>query len=196
MFSQRNEETYILRHSNRDGRFLDVGAYDGKTFSNTRALALRGWGGVCLEPSPIPFVSLEKLYKNNDKVKVHRLAVGKSNGKFSFWDSEGDAISSFDESHVKIWKKKANTKWKKILVDTVTVKRMFERFGYDFDFINIDTEGTSVDIFLEFSFLKLKKLKLICIEHDRKCDEVLKKIKPYRFREIFRNGENLILVRK
>jgi len=55
MFSQNDEEKHIVRFF-RDkidkGSFLDIGAYNGKAFSNTHRLALNGWSGVCLEPSP------------------------------------------------------------------------------------------------------------------------------------------------
>lgn len=196
MFSQRNEETFILKSIGKgEGNgFLDIGAYDGVLFSNTRRLALRGWSGVCFEPSPIPFIKLKELYKDNDKVQTFPIAIGELDGKQSFYDSRGDAISSFDKKHVNVWK--AHADFHKIFVDTITVESMFNRFGYDFDFINIDTEGTSVDILLKFRFPKLKNLKLICIEHDYRYDEIMRKIKPFHFHEIMRNGENLILERK
>ena len=39
MYSQNQEEKYILKHfKDKQGTFLDLGAYDGKELSNTRAL--------------------------------------------------------------------------------------------------------------------------------------------------------------
>ncbi len=61
MYSQNNEEKFILEHfKNRKGKFLDIGAYDGKTFSNTFALVELGWSGLEIEASPINFVNLMK----------------------------------------------------------------------------------------------------------------------------------------
>ena len=56
LYSQNNEQTYILEAfaEKSDGRFLDIGAYDAKLLSNTRALYERGWSGVMVEPSPGP----------------------------------------------------------------------------------------------------------------------------------------------
>jgi FkbM family methyltransferase len=34
--------------------FLDIGAHDGKTFSNSRALTMLGWRGLCVEAAPGP----------------------------------------------------------------------------------------------------------------------------------------------
>lgn len=50
MPSQRSEDHFILEYfkDNDSGVFLDVGAYHPETFSNTRALFDKGWGGgVC-----------------------------------------------------------------------------------------------------------------------------------------------------
>lgn len=53
-YSQSGEQSIILEFF-RDlptGHFLDVGAYDGVTYSNTKALEDLGWEGVCVEPNP------------------------------------------------------------------------------------------------------------------------------------------------
>lgn len=54
------------------GSFVDVGAYDGRTFSNTYALAQRGWGGVCIEPAPDAYKLLEARYRSNPVVSAIR----------------------------------------------------------------------------------------------------------------------------
>lgn len=59
MFSQYNEEEIVLHYfSNRVASFLDIGAWDGITLSNTRALSILGWSGVLVEPCPSAFVEL------------------------------------------------------------------------------------------------------------------------------------------
>ena len=74
MFSQRDEEQVILDHfGDRVGTFLDVGAYDGITFSNTHALALKGWSGVCVEASPSCFVKLMKILRTHFAIPLHTL---------------------------------------------------------------------------------------------------------------------------
>ena len=45
----------------RGGVFVDIGAYDGVTFSNTLMLEReRGWTGVCIEPLPDVFAELRQ----------------------------------------------------------------------------------------------------------------------------------------
>jgi len=45
----------------KDGYFIDIGAYDGITISNTYALEKIGWKGICVEPVPEIY---ERLIKN------------------------------------------------------------------------------------------------------------------------------------
>lgn len=63
MYSQHNEEEVILDFfGNAKGKFLDVGAHDGETHSNTLALAERGWAGVLMEPGHDAYEALWRRY--------------------------------------------------------------------------------------------------------------------------------------
>lgn len=57
----------------RNGVFVDIGAYDGITFSNTLMLEReRGWTGVCIEPLPDLFA---ELWQNRNCICVNA-AIG------------------------------------------------------------------------------------------------------------------------
>ena len=195
MYSQHNEEEYIIRHVDGViGNFLDIGAYDGKSFSNTLRLAELGWGGICIEPSPSVFPSLLERFKDNPKIKTVNCAISDVTGKLKFYDSGGDAISTFSESHKAKWEK-ANVKFTEVEVDTITVKDMFNRYGYDFEFINLDVEDLNWNVFCQFPLDSLTKMRLICIEHDLHQFGIRSKLAGYGFKEIFQNDENIILGR-
>ena len=51
-YSQTGEQQVIFDYFGPEfkGTFLDIGANDGVTFSNTYGLSLKGWRGVCVEP--------------------------------------------------------------------------------------------------------------------------------------------------
>lgn len=197
MFSQRDEEKYILRFfKKKHGRFLDIGAYDGKTFSTTRQLALNGWEGVMIEPSPSVFPALEKRYFHNPKVHCIKIAVGRRDGDKEFYDSRGDAVSSFDKAHVELWKTKGNVKFKKVVVEVVTIPTLFQQLGYHFDFINIDTEGYSWYILERLPYDKLIQLKMICVEFDGRAEKVEKFLNDMGFIKIHQTAENIIAVKK
>lgn len=196
MYSQNNEELFILEHfADRPGRFLDIGAFDGKTFSNTLALVERGWSGVCIEPSPSVFISLLKLHGENQRVKLLNAAVTVMGGFFPFYDSGGDAISSTLESHAKKWAAGYGTKFASYEVFTVALDELFGQYGYDFDFINLDIEGCSYAMFQHLPFARLSKTTCLCVEHDGNVNAAIQLGSQHGFRMLTSNGENIVLVR-
>ena len=64
-YSQYGQDVYLINSIFPDrinGYFVDVGAYDGITLSNTFILEKHlGWSGICIEPNPEAF---EKLRAN------------------------------------------------------------------------------------------------------------------------------------
>ena len=59
-YSQNLEEEKILEYfGDYVGSFLDIGCNDCRTFSNTHALALRGWAGVVIDASPKAVVAID-----------------------------------------------------------------------------------------------------------------------------------------
>ena len=69
-----------------NGFFVDIGAHDGKTFSNSLFFEGLGWNGVCVEPNPKIFKSL----KNNRKCKCFEVAISDKIGKSSFFQITSD----------------------------------------------------------------------------------------------------------
>lgn len=62
MFAQNDEDSILARFfgDQSEGVYIDVGAFDGVTFSNTYLFDLRGWNGICIEPNPEPFAKLQQ----------------------------------------------------------------------------------------------------------------------------------------
>ena len=53
-FAQNDEDLILARFfgTQKSGFFVDAGAFDGITYSNTYLLERRGWDGLCIEPNP------------------------------------------------------------------------------------------------------------------------------------------------
>lgn len=177
------------------GRFLDIGAYDGKAFSNTLKLAELGWGGVCIEPSPSVFPALMKLHGQNPNIDLVNAAVSPSPSLVEFYDSGGDAISTTSAAHRDKWQRGWTVNFTKFFVFTLPMPVMFARFGYNYQFINIDVEATNWDIFEKLPFDLLSANRVICIEHDNYIDQMVSLAAPHGYRVAHTNGENLILAR-
>lgn len=62
----------------RDGVFVEIGAFDGETISNTCCLADIGWEGHYIEPVPQYAAQCKARHARNPKVSVHQYAVGKT----------------------------------------------------------------------------------------------------------------------
>jgi FkbM family methyltransferase len=194
-FSQNDEERYIMDFFSKvaKGQFLDVGAYDGVTLSNTRRLALKGWRGICIEPSPIIFPKLLATYQEGSDIQLINGALDTRHRVVEFCDSNGDALGTTDSTNYHKWKDKV--KFTKFFIPTLSLEIFEQRFGWAYDFISVDVEGQSVDLVKVIPFHKCERLKMICVEHDNREAELKSLLLPFKFQVRTRNGENIIFVR-
>jgi FkbM family methyltransferase len=96
MYSQNNEEMIIISNLSNitSGKFIEIGAYDPFKFSNTRKLVENGWSGLYVEPATYCFNKFVTEYGlDNEKIKLLNKAIGKYNGKLTFYECD-DAIST------------------------------------------------------------------------------------------------------
>jgi len=192
-YSQGNEQTYILdavKHI-AHGRLLDIGAWHPTVFSNSRALIEMGWSGVLVEPSPEPLVNLLKEYGNNETVQLIAAVVGTGPG-LSTVHISADAVSTTEECEYEKWKETA-TFMGNLIVPRVTLEQLFKMFG-PFRFVNIDTEGTSVDLLKQMIFLiqHWQVPECICVEHNERREEVYLVAKDF-YQIVHANETNLVL---
>ena len=189
MSSQFSEEEHILARLGNlpSGKLLDIGAWDPVCFSNSRALLEKGWGGILIEPSPVPLWNLMKAYKDREDVTIIAAAVGLESGLAKF-KITADAVSSADEKTWGVWKD-AGGYVGQCLVPMLTLADIFARFGGDFGFINIDTEGSSVDLALQL-FASGVRPKCLCVEHDSRMEELCSAATTAHMHLIYSNGTN------
>lgn len=72
-YSQAGQDAWVLEKIPK-GFFVDVGAYDGVESSNTYALELAGWKGICIEPNKQAY---EKLIQVRKCFAINTAAVSK-----------------------------------------------------------------------------------------------------------------------
>jgi len=150
------------------GYFVDIGAYDGLSISNTKFLEEIGWTGVCIEPHPNVF----KRLVENRNCECINCAVWHENTEVEFLSFTGytEMLSgikdSYDERHYnrilselrtyggnqELIKIKANK-----FEDIVKIKEI--------DFLSIDTEGSELEILSRIDFNEFN-IKVICIENN------------------------------
>ena len=193
MYSQYGEQEYILANTPEIGRFLDIGAWNAKDFSNTRALYERGWSGVMVEPSPEPFLGLLKEYGNDERITLIQAAFGFERCCMKL-HATADAVSTTDEASYEKWKNAAafqGTFW----TPTLTLYDLYNQFGVGgFNFINIDTEGSSVDVLRAILGTDLRP-ECICVEHDNRIVEASQAAEAAGYRQVHLNGTNVVYAR-
>jgi FkbM family methyltransferase len=200
MHSQNNEEEIILKYfGDFVGSLLDIGANDGITLSNSRALMERGWRGVLIEPAPTAFAKLQRLYgRDNPSTYLRNVAIteaGSIPSEIILYESgshlgKGDTalLSSLDEEETLRWKKETFTPVKVTGIP-------YDMQGYQFDFITIDAEGMDWEILQQ---IDLSETQMLCIEwnqHDKLKQKYTDYCLRYGLKFHYQTYENLIFAR-
>ena len=192
--SQYGEDAQILAHFDEHrGRFLDIGAYDGHTFSNTGQFAECGWSGVCVEPSPSVFPYLVKYHKGRDVICINA-AITLCGTWTPFWDANGDALSSVVASHVE--KFAPSHPFHKSWIHGVTWKQLLDGFPGPYDFLNIDVEGLNAELALACPLNSIGA-ELVCLEDDlgAQRNAVLARLQSFGYRAPQSIGGNLLFAK-
>ena len=203
IYSQNLEQNYILEYfKDKRGTFIDIGANDGLTLSNTRALVELGWRGVFVEPSPMAFEMLKKNYEGLKGFYFYQVALGDHNGNAILQESSS-LLTSADVGLVSTFEASEMQRFNKICTyEPVTVK-MYKWKTFmnrlqvkTFDFISLDVEGFELHILPD---MDLSKTSLVCIEHNGhpgKKRAYLECCAKYRIENIiYESGENLLIAR-
>lgn len=174
-------------------RLLDIGAWDPIEKSNSRLLIERGWAAVLIEPSPTPLRNLINAYGQHgsrEDIIVVAAAVGLEPGMVRMAITD-DAVSTSQPEVEELWKEKGGYlghAW----FPVITLKDIFNQFGGPFDFVNIDAEGLSVELAIEY--LKMEGFpRVMCVEHDNRIVELSQAAQARGYNVRHTNGTNLIL---
>lgn len=199
-FSQNNEQEHILNYfGDFIGTFLDIGCNDCKTFSNTRALALKGWKGSLVDPSPKAMAKCKELYNGHKGFYFYQYAISKHNGKEILHES-GPLCSAADVGLVSTFhaeemaRFKATVRYDPIEVQTFRWKTFYNRlYLKEFQMLSMDCEGDELNI---LPHMDLSGVRLICIEWNSK-PELKTEYEKYLegFQLIYTSAENLIYAR-
>jgi len=195
VYSQNNEEQIILDlFKDEVGTFLDIGACDGKLNSNTLALVERAWAGVLVEPSPGAFQALYERHGKNPKLQLVNAAIGAHSHLAPFWDSWKTApgYGTTERLNRERWTGLVG-EWQAFVIPVFPFAEMLATFRFPpFDFVSIDTEGTSPQLF-QILLASHQKPRVICVEHDGWLQNCIEAAAPHGYREVAWNAENLIL---
>lgn len=139
-------------HFEKKGRLVEVGAFDGITYSNHYGLLSAGWPAILIEPMPENFSKCAEEHKHKPWVVCENVAVGEKEGTLDmFFEREGSRIAKPDEQKVSIPVK---------TLDSILKKHKWKP---DFDLLVIDTEDYEQPVLKGFD-LEYYRPKLCIIE--------------------------------
>jgi len=169
--SQLRQDLFVLSELGfkQDGYFIEFGATDGITLSNTHLLEEKfNWKGILAEPAKLWHKKLE----SNRKAFIDKNCVWKTSGEtllFNEVDDEShngelstiDSFSNFD-NHRNV--RKLGSKYN---VNTISLIDLLNKFDAPkkIDYLSIDTEGSEFEILNAFDFNKFD-IKIITCEHN------------------------------
>jgi FkbM family methyltransferase len=195
MFSQNDEEWYILQWTPEHGRVLDIGAWWPTNLSNSRALIEKGWHAVLVEPSPGPMRVLLGEYGKNDKITLLQAAVT-AHGKRITMQVTDYPVSTSDHKVYSLWQTDPLTQYLgPLVVPSMTIADLISGYGR-FDFIDIDAEGQSVDICTQLLKLPDDVLpQCFCVEHDGLAGLIEQDARRRGYVNFHVTGENIVAAR-
>ena len=164
-YSQLNQDINVITFFSNlpDLYFIDLGAHDGKTISNTFLLETKlDWKGICSEPLPRSFQKLKQCRK----VICDNNAVFNQSGlSLEFSDSlMTSGITEYIDSPYGKWK---NTNVCKIIVKTLTLQDLLDKYDAPkiIHYFSLDTEGTELEILKSVDF-SIYTFLYINLEHN------------------------------
>ena|SRR3990167_943519 len=192
-YSQGGEEAVLLDVLDVDGRFLDLGAADGVTFSNTAALTDRGWSGVSVECSPRYLVALQQ----RARTLVVAAAVMPSPapaGLRRFADSP-DLVGTLDPANEAKWERA--TKFQALWLPVVTLEAVLAVHPGPYQCVSVDLEGQSRAVAGDLRRHCASAdwwPRAVVIEHDGAAAELIEDWSPHGYVCAYRDPNNIILV--
>ena len=158
-------------HDKKDGFYLDIGAHDGQSFSNTYYFDRLGWQGLAIEPLPHLF---EKLEQCRSCICVNA-CVSATQGTVPFLhlDCCDEMLSgmcgTYDERQLAIVMNdiaQFGGEAKILQLPAVRLDTLLEKYGIThIDFMSLDTEGSELEILQTIDFSKVT-IDVITVENN------------------------------
>lgn len=163
MYSQYGQDKFLEENYFKDiynGYFVDVGAYDGKTLSNTLFFEEKGWDGICIEPLPDVFKELEK----NRKCSLYNVAIAKESGEEEFLNIKSGPrmLSGLSKNLTGPDLHRINYEVNLERGSFETIKVKTQDFNWivskpNINYLSLDTEGSELEILesIDWSFYQI-----------------------------------------
>jgi FkbM family methyltransferase len=155
----------LLLQGKRNGYFVEFGATDGISLSNSHVLESRlQWKGILAEPARIWH---ERLKLNRAAAIDKRCVWNKSGETLTFFEATVAELSTVADYRDRDFNKEGRVAGKSYDVETVSLNDLLESHHAptEIDYMSVDTEGSEFLILDAFDFQKYQ-VKIITVEHN------------------------------
>ena len=168
-FSQAGQDKIIKNHffqNNKNGFFIEIGAYDGIIGSNCCHFEkFLNWEGIAIEASKIQY---DKL-KNNRKCKTVNKAISNKIKDVEFVEvveglTQMSGINNENNTAIEIINNNKKSKTKISKITTTTFEEEIKS-NLEIDYLSIDIEGEELDLLKSIDFNKYT-IKVISVENN------------------------------
>jgi len=155
-YSQYNQDTHVISFFEEmsDGYFVDIGAFDGISLSNSYKLETEfNWKGICVEPQEDQF---EKLRDSRSAICV----------KKALSDTSGETLA-FSKGLLDGWGKNAALRGDQVEVESATLTELLDQHNAPafIQYMTLDTEGSELEILQGVNFDRYT-FGYLCVEHN------------------------------
>lgn len=152
------------------GFFVEVGAFDGISYSNSSCLADVGWSGLLVEPIPAYAEACRTRYANNPRIKVCEVAAGEENTNIEINIAGALTTTSRDilQAYKKIHWAKSSVENRSIVVPQSRLDDILEKAGVPspIDLLIVDVEGAEASVFAGFTIGRWRpKMMIVELAH-------------------------------
>jgi len=179
-YSQYEQDKFVdIYFKKKDnGFFLDIGAHDGVSFSNSYFFEKeRGWSGICIEPNPDVFVLLNK----NRLSRNYNVCISDTEGSVVFRKIVGYSemlsgiLEFMDQKHIDRINDECaeyNSTFEDIKVESRNLNAILKSDNIKhIDYLSIDTEGAESKIIKSIDLDEIN-IEFLTVENNDSSDEL------------------------
>lgn len=197
-YAQHGEDLRILELINPDAaRYaVDVGANDGKSWSNSYLFGMDNYNLLLVEPMPVYAQRCRDLYLDNDKVVVEEVAVSSTEGQVTFFVN--DDKSGADDLAMRSSLSRDSVPSDAVTaieVRTVPLYHLLTAHDWPshYSFLTVDAEGFDFDVLQTAQFKRFRP-SVICVEEGYRHEAINQYLDQFGYRFDMTLGPNGIYV--
>ena len=194
-YSHLGEDLFLSKNFPKDykGFYVDVGANDPISKSNTYYFYKKGWRGINIEPDLACYNKLMKVRTEDINLNI---GIGEVGGRVDYYSLFPSSLNTFSKKDAD---RSVSEGYELLEVSKMDIRRLDEVLdeylpaNTKIDFISIDTEGYDLNVLKSMNIERFKP-KFICFECAGNVflEDIDILLKENNYLKIFSNGSNTI----